>query len=86
MKLGDAKHSGPTRLGKAAAEADLIRMRSVASRAEVPRVVAELHSEAAPRTFRDWSKEMHKLIIFHCTCEQDQAYRLMLLTGLRKYR
>ena len=47
MKLGDARLSGPTRLGKAAAEADLIRMRSVASRAEVPRVVAELHSEAA---------------------------------------
>ena len=47
MKLGDARHSGPTRLGKAAAEAYLIRMRSVASRAEVPRVVAELHSEAA---------------------------------------
>ena len=46
MKLGDVKHSGPTRLGKAAAEADLTRMRSVASRAEVPRVVAELHSEA----------------------------------------
>ena len=47
MKLGDARHSGPTRLRKAAAEADLIRMRSVASRAEVPRVVAELHSKAA---------------------------------------
>ena len=47
MKLGDAKHSGRTRLGKAAAEADLIRMRSAAYRAEVPRVEAELHSEAA---------------------------------------
>ena len=47
MKLGDARHSGPTRLGKAAAEAYLIRMRSVTSRAEVSRVVAELISEAA---------------------------------------
>ena len=47
MKRGDAKHSGPTRVGKATAKADLIRMRSIASRAEVPRVVAELHSEAA---------------------------------------
>ena len=46
MKLGDARHSGPTRLGKATAEADLNRMRSVASMAEVPRVVAELYSEA----------------------------------------
>ena len=47
MKLGDARHSGPTRPGKAAAEADLIRMRSVGSRVEVERVVAELISEAA---------------------------------------
>ena len=46
MKLGDARYSGPTRLAKATAEADLNRMRSVTSRAEVPRVVAELHSEA----------------------------------------
>ena len=46
MKLGDTRHSGPTRLAKATAEADLNRMRSVASRAKVPRVVAELHSEA----------------------------------------
>ena len=46
MKLGDARHSGPTRLAKATAEADLNRMRSVASRAKVTRVVAELHSEA----------------------------------------
>ena len=46
MKLGDARHSGPTSLGKATAEADLNRMRSVASRAEVSRVVAELYSEA----------------------------------------
>ena len=46
MKLGDAKHSGSTRLGKATAEAVLIRMRSIASRAEVPRDVAELYSEA----------------------------------------
>ena len=46
MKLGDARLSGPTRLGKATAEADLNRMRSVASMAEVARVVAELYSEA----------------------------------------
>ena len=46
MKFGDARHSGPTRPGKAAAEADLNRMRSVASRAEVSGVVAELYSEA----------------------------------------
>ena len=46
MKLGDTRYSGPTRLAKATAEADLNRMRSVASRAKVPRVVAELHSEA----------------------------------------
>ena len=47
MKLGDARHLGPTRLGKATAEADLIRMRCIAPKAEVPRVVAELYSEAA---------------------------------------
>ena len=46
MKLEGARYSGPTRLAKATAEADLNRMRSVASRAKVPRVVAELHSEA----------------------------------------
>ena len=46
MKLGDARHSGPTRPAKATAEADLNRMRSVTSRAKVPRVVAELQSEA----------------------------------------
>ena len=46
MKLGDARHSGPTRPAKATAEADLNRMRSGASTADVTRVVAELHSEA----------------------------------------
>ncbi|MDA8583080.1 ankyrin repeat domain-containing protein [bacterium] len=52
MELGYVRHSGPTRFGKAAAESYLIRMRSVAPRAEVCRVVADLRSEAPAAAVR----------------------------------
>ena len=47
MKLGGDRSDGPTRATEALADADLARMRAAESRDEVPRVLAELHAEAA---------------------------------------